>query len=146
MNKRYVIDVQEDAEGELFIQFPDEMMAEVGWKPGDVLSWDDNKDGSFSLQKKETEYVLVECVSTFRTRYVVQVPKGKAEWALDTVTMEEAQEFSQEHLGEQISSHRVITREEAIALSDHDNDYARTWDDAKKIEVFCTPWTEDYFE
>lgn len=146
MSKSYTVEVQEDAEGELFIQFPDEMMAEVGWKTGDVLNWGDNKDGTFTLTKKEMDWVLVDCVSTFRTRYMVQVPKGKAEWALDTVTMEEAEEFSQEHLGEQISSHRVVSREELLEICDKDNDYTKSWDDDKKIEVFCTPWTEDYFE
>ena len=45
---------------------------------------------------KETEWVLVECVSTFRMRYMVEVPKDKSEYALDTVTMNEAKEFSQD--------------------------------------------------
>jgi hypothetical protein len=43
----------------------------------------------------KTEFVLVECVSTFRMRYVVEVPEGKSEYALDTVVMNEANEFSQ---------------------------------------------------
>ena len=146
MSKRYVVDVQEDEEGELFIQFPDEMMTEVGWKTGDILDWKDNKDGSWSLSKKETEWVLVETVSTFRERYMVEVPKGKAEWALDTVTCEDAKEFSQEHIGEQIISHRVVTREEALTLCDKDNDYTKTWDEETKVKNFFTPWTEDYFE
>lgn len=146
MSKKYTLDVQEDAEGELFIEFPDEMMAEVGWKTGDILDWKDNKDGSWSLTKKETEWVLVETISTFRERYMVEVPKGKAEWALDTVTMEEAAEFSQEHIGEQIISHRVVTREEALVLCDKDNDYTKSWDEEMKVKNFFTPWTEDYFE
>ena len=41
-------------------------------------------------------------------------PKGKKEWALDTVTMNEAEEFSQEHLGEQIVSHRVIDEADLV--------------------------------
>ena len=54
-------------------------------------------------------------------RYLVEVPVGidaygrdKSEWAMDTVTMHQAQEFSQQHLGEQIVSHRVVTKEEAL--------------------------------
>lgn len=93
-----------------------------------------------------TEFVLVECVSTFRMRYVVEVPAGKTEWALDTVTMNEAEEFSQEHIGEQIMSHRVLTKEEVITLCDNDNDYVKSWGDEKKIEVFVTPWTEEHTE
>ena len=144
-SESYVIDVQEDKDGEMFIEFPENMMTNVGWAEGDVLTWTDNKDGSFSLTKQvkqPTEWVLVECVSTFRERYVVEVPKGKSKWALDTVTMEEANEFSQEHLGEQIVSSRVVTKEEAIRICDEDNDYTKAWTDEAKEKAFFTPWTE----
>jgi hypothetical protein len=94
----------------------------------------------------ETEFVIVECVSTFRMRYVVEVPAGKTEWALDTVTMNEAEEFSQKHIGEQIMSNRVVTKEEVIALSDIDNEYTKSWNEEKKMEVFVTPWTEKHNE
>lgn len=99
---------------------------------------------------KETQLVLVETVSMFRMRYVVEVPVGtdnygkdKSLWALDTVTMNEAEEFSQEHLDETIVSHRVVTEEEALALCDQDNDYSKNWSKDKKIEVFFTTWKED---
>jgi hypothetical protein len=64
--------------------------------------------------------------------------KDKSLWALDTVTMEEAKEFSQEYLGEQIVSHRVLTYDEAIALSDKDNDYTIAWDNDIKVKNFFT--------
>lgn len=95
--------------------------------------------------KKKTQWVLVECVSTFRQRYMVQVPAGiddhgndKSLWALDTVTMNEAKEFSQEHIGEQIISHRVVDYDEAIAICDQDNDYGAGWDTDTKIKNFFT--------
>jgi hypothetical protein len=98
---------------------------------------------------KKTQLVLVETVSMFRMRYVVEVPVGtddynndKSLWALDTVTMNEAQEFSQEHLGETIVSHRVVSKKEALALCDIDNDYTKSWSKDKKIETFFTPWKE----
>ena len=94
----------------------------------------------------ETEFVLVECVSTFRMRYMVEVPAGKTEWALDTVTMNDAKEFSQEHIGEQIISHRVVSKEEVITICVIDNEYTKSWDDEKKMEVFVTPWTEKHTE
>ena len=75
----------------------------------------------------KTELVLVECISTFRERYVVEVPHGKKEWALDTVTMNETIEFSQEHLGETIVSHRVIDEAEFNRLHEEDNDYLKDW-------------------
>lgn len=92
--------------------------------------------------KEKTEWVLVDCVSQFRMRYLVEVPAGKSEYALDTVTMNEAKEFSQEHLGETIFSHRVVSKKEALALCDIDNDYTKNWSKEQKINAFFTPWKE----
>jgi hypothetical protein len=74
----------------------------------------------------------------FRQRYVVEVPAGKTEWALDTVVMQEAKEFSQEHIGENIVSHRVMSEEEVLALCSIDNDYANNWNDKLKLDTFVT--------
>ena len=136
----YVLEIQSDNDGELFLQFTPEMLAETGWKVDDTLIWTDNQDGTFSLTKQETEWVLVDCISTFRTRYMVEVPKGKTEWALDTVVCDEAKEFSQEHLGEQIVSHRVVSKEEALTICDTDNDHYAVWNIAHKIKTFFTTW------
>jgi len=129
-----------------YIELGNEITDAMGWDAGDTLNWEDNGDGSFSLTKKEQatemEWVMVEAISTFRMRYMVEVPKGKAEWALDTVTMNEAEEFSQEHLGEQIVSHRVVSKEEALALCDADNDYCNTWNDEQKVKAFFTKFKE----
>jgi hypothetical protein len=101
------------------------------------------------MTKKETQWVLVEAISTFRQRYMVEVPTGtddygkdKSEWALDTVTMNEAQEFSQEHIGEQIISHRIVTKDEALTLCDKDNGYCSAWSEEHKVNTFFTPWKE----
>jgi glutamate formiminotransferase len=98
----------------------------------------------------QTQWVLVETISTFRQRYMVEVPMGidnygkdKIDWALDTVTMEEAKEFSQEHIGELIVSHRVVTKEEALSLCDKDNDYTKSWNEEQKINTFFTLWKEE---
>lgn len=53
---------------------------------------------------------VVETIQTFRHRYVIDCKS--LEHAYDTVAMEEAGEFSQMHLGEQIVTGREITREE----------------------------------
>jgi hypothetical protein len=139
---KYTVTLEEDGEtGDLLLPFPEELLSEAGWKEGDSLSWEDNQDGTFSITKKlteEKEWVLVETVSQFRQRYMVEVPKGKAEWALDTVSMEEAKEFSQAHLGETIVSHRVISKENALELCDNDNDYALDWGQELKIQNFFT--------
>ena len=145
MKKTWTLDVKQHEDGDYFIEFPDEVLEGAGLRVGDTVEWIDNKDGSWTLKKRETQLVLVECISQFRQRYVVEVPIGvddfgndKANWALDTVTMEEAQEFSQEHLGETIVSHRVVSVEEALSMCDRDNAYCSSWSDDKKIDTFFT--------
>jgi hypothetical protein len=92
----------------------------------------------------ETEWVLVEALSQFKISYMVEVPKGKAEYALDTVTVEKAEEFSQEHLRptDIILGYKVVSKEEALALCDERNDYTSEWSDDLKIKNFFTPWKE----
>jgi hypothetical protein len=83
-------------------------------------------------------WVLVEAVSMFRMRYMVEVPADHPEYALDTVVMQEAKEFSQEHLDETIVSHRVVSEAEALALCDVDNDYTKDWSQEQKMKTFFT--------
>lgn len=83
-------------------------------------------------------WVLVDTVSMFRMRYMVEVPAEHPEYALDTVTMNEAKEFSQEHVGETIISHRVVTEEEALTLCNVDNNYCSDWNAEQKINAFFT--------
>jgi len=149
-NKTWTIELEEDPEtGDLILQLNDDILEGTGWQTGDSIEWIDNKDGSWTMKKIETQWVLVETVSTFRERYMVEVPVGvdrygkdKADWALDTVTLEEAKEFSQEHLGETIVSHRVVTKEEALAMCDKENEYAKVWNDELKVKTFFTVMTE----
>ena len=136
---RKIIKLVNDEDGNLVLPLSDDILKEVGWDVGDVIDWVDNNDGSWTMKKKvETELVLVECISMFRQRYVVEVPKDHSEWALDTVVMQEAKEFSQEHIGENIISHRVVSKEEVLALCDIDNDYAKRWSDDYKFDTFVT--------
>ena len=76
---------------------------------------------------------LVDCISSFRIRYVVDTDND--EWAEDTVVMEEAKEFSQLHLGEQIVSTRTISKEEYLRLFDEDNEYLSEWEDEHKFKL-----------
>ena len=149
-NKSWTINLEEDPEtGDLILPLNDDILEQTGWKTGDSIDWIDNKDGSWTMKKIETQWVLVEAVSMFRERYMVEVPVGvdrygkdKADWALDTVTLEEAKEFSQEHLGETIVSHRVITKEDALALCDKDNAYCLSWTEEMKMNSFFTTMAE----
>ena len=54
MSKSWVLNVQEDSNGDCFLVFNEEILEQSGFKIGDVLSWENNKDGSFTLTKKET--------------------------------------------------------------------------------------------
>lgn len=132
-----IVHLETDENGDLILPLSDELCAEAGWKIGDTIEWIDNGDGSWTMRKKEMEkeLVLVECISTFRMRYVVEVPKGKKEWAMDTVVCQEAEELSQEHLGEQIVSHRVIDEAEYLRVFNEDNDYLASWSDDQKMRM-----------
>jgi hypothetical protein len=39
----YIIEIQEDDSGELFIELPDELIDELHWQEGDVLNWDSER-------------------------------------------------------------------------------------------------------
>ena len=51
MNKTYRATVQEDAEGNAFIELPPELLNSLGWIEGDELEWDETElwedDGEF---------------------------------------------------------------------------------------------------
>jgi len=85
-----------------------------------------------------SKWVMVEAISQFRMRYMVEAPDNHPEYALDDVTMQTAKEFSQEWLGETIVSHRVMTTEEALAQCNVDNSYCSAWADEQKINTFFT--------
>lgn len=98
------------------------------------------------MSKHATELVLVETLQQYRMRYLVEVPYGKKDYALDTIVMEEATEFDQNHLGETIISHRVVSSEEALMTIDEDNEFGGDWSDELKLDTFVnkidttTPW------
>lgn len=129
-----IVELEEDAEGNLVLPIGDEVMEKLGWKIGDTIEWTKNEDDTWTLRKKEVkkELVLVECISTFRMRYVVEVPEGKKDWACDSVVMQEVEEMSQHHIGEDIVSHRVISEDEFLRIFDEDNDYLRGWKPEQK--------------
>lgn len=145
MSKSYTLEVQEK-DGEFFIEFPDEVMEEAGWKVGDDLVWTDRGDGSWLLSKSDKVWVMVEAVQMYRMRYMVQAPASNPEYALDDVTCQTAKEFSQLDIGEVIMSHRVLNTEEALKLCDEDNNYTSGWTEEHKIKSFFTKEgeTRDY--
>jgi bifunctional DNA-binding transcriptional regulator/antitoxin component of YhaV-PrlF toxin-antitoxin module len=41
----YIVEVQEDENGDQFIVLPDEIIEELSWQEGDVLNWDVRSNG-----------------------------------------------------------------------------------------------------
>lgn len=90
------------------------------------------------------KYAVVTAISQFRMRYVIPMDDLQAEnpdmpvelaWADDTVACEEAEEFSQTHVGETIIDTVEMNEEDVLALFDKDNDYLAHWPTEKKIEM-----------
>ena len=83
------------------------------------------------------DYVVVTCILSHRIRYVMHKddlqklnPDAEVdmiEWANDTVTMEECEEFSQKYMGEYIVDTNLLSEEEMLELFDKDNDYLKDW-------------------
>ena len=50
---KYKASLEEDSNGDLVLPFDEDMLAELGWDIGDVLTWTDNGDGTFIISKYE---------------------------------------------------------------------------------------------
>ena len=52
-NKSWILAIEEDPEtGDGILTFPPDLLETTGWEEGDVINWEDNKDGSWTLTKK----------------------------------------------------------------------------------------------
>ena len=122
--------------GELGVHLPEEEAVDAFCEAAAAESWPFPKGEDTDVQPPKLAHpmYIVETVSTFRMRYVVSCQS--AEHAMDTVTMNEAPEMSQLHLGEQIISARKISHDEFIAIHDEDNDYLASWDTDTKYKNF----------
>jgi hypothetical protein len=86
-----------------------------------------------------SKIVMVDTISSFRIRYAIRLEENDPnEYAVDTVVCNEydperLREFSQEHIGFHIFSHREVSEEEYLRMFDEDNDYAKDWDKEKKL-------------
>ena len=51
-NKKWIIEVQENnTTKELFIEFPEEALSQVGWAEGHDLEWIENNDHTWTIKK-----------------------------------------------------------------------------------------------
>jgi len=55
MNSNYSLEVQKDSNGELFFEFPDALLNQMGWDVGDTLLWEELPDGSWKLELKKED-------------------------------------------------------------------------------------------
>ena len=81
---------------------------------------------------------LVETISMFRMRYVIEAEN--VEHAKDEVTMNvgELAEFSQHHVDEVITSSREIDDTEYLHQFDEDNEYLKDWTEGQKFSFVNT--------
>ena len=86
-----------------------------------------------------SKIVLVETISSFRHLYAIELPDNAPnEYALDDVVMNvssdepEFEEFGQQHIDENILSHRIIDEKEYLRLFDEVSSYLSGWTDEEK--------------
>lgn len=88
----------------------------------------------------EKKLYLVETISMFRMRYVIEA--NEESHAHDEFIMEVGKdsfkEFSQHHIDEVIVSSRELSAIDYIELFDKDNDYCKSWPVSKKMEAINT--------
>jgi bifunctional DNA-binding transcriptional regulator/antitoxin component of YhaV-PrlF toxin-antitoxin module len=57
----YILEVQEDENGDLFITLPDDVVEELGWQEDDILEWNLKGDGIvLSKLNDEAGYEVIE--------------------------------------------------------------------------------------
>jgi hypothetical protein len=93
----------------------------------------------------DKDYVVVTTISSSRMRYVMHrddlqklnpdLPIDSIQWANDTVSADECNEFSQEYMGEYIVDTVEMNEADMLDLFDKDNDYLIEWTKDQKIEL-----------
>jgi len=57
----YILEVQEDENGDQYIVLPDEVIEDLGWQEGDVLNWDVHSNGIIlSKVNDPSDYEVLE--------------------------------------------------------------------------------------
>lgn len=87
------------------------------------------------------KYYVVTAISQYRMRYVVPVEELMDEdgnvsktWAMDSVVMEEVEEFSQEYIGETVIDVIEEDEEAILARFDDENSYLSGWTQEHKVK------------
>jgi bifunctional DNA-binding transcriptional regulator/antitoxin component of YhaV-PrlF toxin-antitoxin module len=57
----YILEVQEDENGDQYIILPDEVIEDLGWQEGDLLNWDVRSNGIIiSKVNDDAGYEVIE--------------------------------------------------------------------------------------
>ena len=57
----YILEVQEDENGDQYIILPDEVIEDLGWQEGDLLNWDVRSNGIIlSRVNDDAGYEVIE--------------------------------------------------------------------------------------
>ena len=93
----------------------------------------------------EKKLYLVETLSMFRMRYVVEAREEThaEDEVVCSIGTDSFREFSQHHVDEVITSTRKISKEKYLKLFDKDNDYLKSWSDEQKFKWINTIEYED---
>ena len=50
-----IVKLEQDENGDLLLPLSEEVLKSVGWKVGDIIIWNEDKDGTFTLTKKNEQ-------------------------------------------------------------------------------------------
>jgi len=69
--------VEEDDNGELYIELPEDMLEQLNWGEGTTIKWIDNNDGTFSIVEVEkpvyTVYSKPNCPACDRAKTLLSI-------------------------------------------------------------------------
>ena len=120
-NKSWTLDVDEDPEtGDAILNLPPDLLEAVGWVEGDVLDWEDNKDGSWTLTKK----LVLPMPGTMGSAVLTFDTENKMNEKLS-----EVMDITQEECAEVIQAISKIRR---FGLENHK--YGETYTNAQHLE------------
>lgn len=61
MKNKWTLDVKEDPiTGDSILELPQDLLDSADWKEGDVLTWKDLGDGTWSLTKQQSDVTIEE--------------------------------------------------------------------------------------
>lgn len=61
MTNKWTLDIKEDPKtGDAILEFPPDLIEQSGWKEGDVLTWKDLGNGTWSLTKQDPDVTIEE--------------------------------------------------------------------------------------